>query len=85
VNFWSLPLSFIRFLKILYRVRALDTRRDSIQIVRWQSEKPARMQGHKSFSLFYRPQFFKGILLSVFLGAIVIWTIKNYIELVAHF
>jgi hypothetical protein len=84
VGLWSFPLSFLRFLKVLYRSRQLDTRRDSIQILRWQSDKPTTMGPAKGFSLFYRRQAIKGFVFTLFLGAIVLWTIKNYIEMMVH-
>jgi hypothetical protein len=82
VKLLSLPVSLYQILRSLYRVRALDTRRETIQVVRWQTDKPARMANRTRFFLFYRPQVFKAFLFSAFLFAVVVWTIKNYIELI---
>ncbi len=84
MSFFSLPLSLFNILRSLYRAKTLDTRRETIQILRYQSKKPAIMAPQKRFSLFYRPQAVKSFLFITVVGVVVIWTIKNYIDIIRH-
>jgi hypothetical protein len=73
----------LKMLRAQIRSRQLRTQRNTIEVVRFCSERPARVR-NSGFQLFHKPRVIRSAIFMVALSAMVLWALKSYIDLFRH-
>jgi hypothetical protein len=70
-------------MRFAYRRKRYNTEKSLVASYRYSPQKPQKIS-NKSFELFHRPRVLWTIFQILAVGALALWTVKNYVEILRN-